>query len=65
MLSTDNSGLIMGVIYPSLVLVTVVTALRLIVRKTMSPNRLFLDDAWVVVAASLTLALCMVSLEGE
>lgn len=63
--TTDNSGLIVGVIFPSLVLVTVVTILRLLVRTTMPPKRLFVDDAWVVLAAILTLALCAVSIEGE
>lgn len=63
--TTDNSGLIIGVIFPSLVLITVVTILRLLVRKTMAPKRLFLDDAWVVVATLLTLSLCAVSIEGE
>lgn len=63
--TTGDSGLVIGVVFPSLVLVTVVTVLRLLVRKTMPPKRLFLDDAWVVVAALLTVALCMVSIEGE
>lgn len=63
--TTDNSGLIIGVIFPSLAIVTVVTVLRILVRKTLPPNRLFQDDAWVVVAAVLTVALCIVSVEGE
>lgn len=62
---TDNSELIIGVIFPSLVLVTAVTILRLLVRKTMPPKRLFWDDAWVVVAAVLTFSLCIISIQGK
>lgn len=65
MMTTDRSGLIIGVVFTSLVLISVTIAGRLMVRKMMAPNRFFLDDALVLVASILTLGLCMVSLAGK
>lgn len=65
MMTTDASGLIIGVVFTSLVIISLTIAGRLMVRKMMSPNRFFLDDALVLIASMLTLGLCMVSLAGK
>lgn len=65
MMTTDHSGLIIGVVFTCLVLTSFTIAARLLIRKMMAPNRFFLDDALVLIASLLTLGLCMVSLAGE
>lgn len=65
MMTTDRSGLIIGVVFSCLVFISVTIAARLLVRKMMAPNRFFLDDGLVLIASVMTLALCMVCLEGE
>lgn len=58
-------GLVLGVVFACLVFITVTIAVRLMVRKMMPYHRFYWDDILVLVASVLTLALCMVSLEGE
>lgn len=61
----SRSGLVVGVLFCSLVFTAVTIAARVLIRKMMPPNRFFLDDGLVLVASILTICLCMVSLEGE
>lgn len=63
--TSDHSGLVIGVVFASLVVTTVTIAGRILIRKTMPPNRFFMDDGLVLIASLLTIGLCMVSLEGE
>lgn len=65
MMTTDRSGLIIGVVFSCLVFISVTIAARVLVRKMMAPNRFFLDDGLVLIASVLTLSLCMVCLEGK
>lgn len=65
MMTTDHSGLVIGVVFTCLVFISITIAVRLMVRKMMPHHRFYLDDALVLVASVLTLALCMISLEGD
>lgn len=65
MKTTDNSGLVIGVVFACLVFIAITISVRLLVRKVMPYHRIYLDDGLVLVASLLVLALCMVSLEGE
>lgn len=64
-MTTDNSGLVIGVVFACLVFIALTIAVRLLVRKMMPHHRLYLDDGLVLVASLLVLSLCMVALEGK
>lgn len=63
--SSEHSTLTTAVVFGCLATISVVIAIRLMVKKMMAPHRLSADDALVLVAAAFTLSFCMVSLGGK
>lgn len=63
--SSEHSTLTTAVVFGCLATISVVIAIRFMVKKMMAPHRLSADDALVLVAAAFTLSFCMVSLGGK
>ncbi|KAL2277345.1 hypothetical protein FJTKL_00058 [Diaporthe vaccinii] len=59
---SEHSTLTTAVVLGCLATISVVIAIRLMVKKMMAPHRLSADDFLVLVAAAFTLSFCMVSL---
>ena len=62
---SEHSTLTTAVVFGCLATISVVIAIRLMVKKMMAPNRLSADDVLVLIAAAFTVSLCMVSLGGK
>lgn len=62
---SEHSTLTTAVVLGCLATISVVIAIRLMVKKMMAPHRLSADDFLVLVAAAFTLSFCMVSLGGK
>lgn len=62
---SEHSTLTTAVVLGCLATISVVIAIRLMVKKMMAPHRLSADDFLVLVAAFFTLSFCMVSLGGK
>lgn len=61
---SEHSTLTTAVVFGCLATISVVIAIRLMVKKMMAPHRLSADDFLVLVAAAFTLSFCMASLGG-
>lgn len=62
---SEHSTLTTAVVFGCLATISVMIAIRLMVKKMMAPHRLSADDALVLLAVIFTLAFCMVSLGGK
>lgn len=62
--ASEHSTLTTAVVFGCLATISVVIAIRLMVKKMMAPHRLSADDFLVLVAAAFTLSFCMTSLGG-
>jgi hypothetical protein len=63
--ASEHSTLTTMVVFGCLATISVVIAIRLMVKKMMAPHRLSADDFLVLVAAAFTLSFCMTSLGGK
>lgn len=62
---SEHSTITTAVVFGCLATISVVIAIRLMVKKMMAPHHLSADDFLVLVAAAFTLSFCMVSLGGK
>lgn len=63
--TSEHSTLTTAVVFGCLATISVVIAIRLMVKKMMAPHRLSADDFLVLAAAAFTVSFCMVSLGGK
>lgn len=62
---SEHSTLTTAVVFVCLATISVVIAIRLMVKKMMAPHRFSADDLLILVAAAFTVAFCMASLGGK
>lgn len=63
--ASEHSTITTAVVFGCLATISVVIAIRLMVKKMMAPHHLSADDILVLVAAAFTVSFCMVSLGGN
>lgn len=62
---SEHSTLTTAVVFFCLATISVVIAIRLMVKKMMAPHRFSADDFLILIAAAFTVAFCMASLGGN